>query len=263
MQNLLKILLRYSNFLVFIALEVAAFMLISLNSAYPRSSILSTANDFVAWQNAQISEVKGYFSLRSQNEQLALENAALRNQICSMDSAQNRELIHYEHAKVVQMTTDELHNYLTINRGSRDGIMRGQGIRNEDGVVGIVRTVGRNYSVVMPIINTQANLSCRFAKNDYLGTLKWDGKDHRFAQLTDVSSHMVVNTGDTIVTSGLSPVFPEGIPVGIVENSVLKEGDSYFTIRVRLHTNFKRLKYVEIVQNAHQQELEELQHGLD
>ena len=263
MQNLLKILLRYSNFLVFIALEVAAFMLISLNSAYPRSSILSTANDFVAWQNAQISEVKGYFSLRSQNEQLAIENAALRNQICSMDSAQNRELIHYEHAKVVQMTTDELHNYLTINRGSRDGIMRGQGIRNEDGVVGIVRTVGRNYSVVMPIINTQANLSCRFTKNDYLGTLKWDGKDHRFAQLTDVSSHMVVNTGDTIVTSGLSPVFPEGIPVGIVENCVLKEGDSYYTIRVRLHTNFKRLKYVEIVQNAHQQEVEELQHGLD
>ena len=263
MQNLLKILLRYSNFLVFIALEVAAFMLISLNSAYPRSSILSTANDFVAWQNAQISEVKGYFSLRSQNEQLAIENAALRNQICSMDSAQNRELIHYEHAKVVQMTTGELHNYLTINRGSRDGIMLGQGIRNEDGVVGIVRTVGRNYSVVMPIINTQANLSCRFTKNDYLGTLKWDGKDHRFAQLTDVSSHMVVNTGDTIVTSGLSPVFPEGIPVGIVENSVLKEGDSYYTIRVRLHTNFKRLKYVEIVQNAHQQEVEELQHGLD
>jgi rod shape-determining protein MreC len=74
---------------------------------------------------------------------------------------------------------------------------------------------------------------------------------------------MVVNPGDTIVTSGLSPVFPEGIPVGIVENSVLKEGDSYYTIRIRLQTNFKRLKYVEVVQNAHQQELEELTDGLD
>ena len=79
----------------------------------------------------------------------------------------------------------------------------------------------------------------------------------------DVSSHMVVNTGDTIVTSGLSPVFPEGIPVGIVENSTLKQGASYYTIRVRLETNFKRLKYVEIVQNAHQQEIEALQDGLD
>jgi rod shape-determining protein MreC len=263
MQTLIKILLRYSNFLVFIALEVAAFLLIDYNSAYPRSSILSTANEFVAWQNAQVNNVREYFSLRSQNEQLAIENAALRNQINSMDSAKNNTPIHYESAKVVQMTTDQLHNYLTINRGSKDGIQRGQGIRNEDGVVGIVRTVGTNYSVVLPVISTLSHLSCRFAKNDYLGTLQWDGKDCRFAQLADVSAHMVVNPGDTIVTSGLSPVFPEGIPVGIVENSILKEGDSYYTIRVRLHTNFKRLKYVEVVQNAHQNELEELINGMD
>lgn len=263
MQNLLKILLRYSNFLVFIALEVAAFLLISMNNAYPRSSLLSTANEFVAWQHAQISEITGYFSLRSQNEQLAAENAALLNQIYSMDSARNEVVFHCHHAKVVQMTTDQLHNYLTINRGSKDGIQRGQGVRNEDGVVGIVRTVGRNYSVVQPLINTLTNLSCRFVKNDYIGTLQWDGKDNRFALLTDVAAHMVVNPGDTIVTSGLSPVFPEGIPVGIVENSTLREGESYYTIRVRLSTNFKRLKYVDIVQNPHQTELEELENGLD
>ena len=263
MQTLLKILQRYSNFLVFIALEVAAFLLISMNNAYPRSSLFSTANDFVAWQNAMVSEITGYFSLRSQNERLAEENAALRNQIFSMDSIENTGTIHYTHAKVVQMTTDELHNYLTINRGEKDGIRRGQGVRNEEGVVGIVRTVGKNYSVVLPIINTYSNLSCRFAKNDYIGTLVWDGKDNRFAQLADVASHMVINPGDTIITSGLSPVFPEGIPVGIVEKSVLKDGESYHTIQVRLHTNFKRLKYVEVVQNADQNELEELTDGLD
>jgi len=261
MQSLLKILLRYSNFLVFIALEVAAFLLICMNNTYPRSGLLSTANSFVAWQHEQVSEICGYFSLRSQNEQLAAENAALRNRICAMDSSGME--IRYQPAKVVQMTTDELHNYLTINRGSKDGIMRGQGVRNNEGAVGIVRTVGPNYSVVLPLINTHTNLSCRFAKNDYIGTLQWDGKDSRFAQLADVAAHMVVNQGDTIVTSGLSPVFPEGIPVGIVENSVLEEGASYHSIRVRLHTNFKRLKYVEVVQNAHQNELEELTHGLD
>ena len=107
MQNLLKILLRYSNFLVFIALEVAAFLLLSWNNVYPRSSMLSTANEFVAWQNEQMSEIQAYFRLRSQNEQLAAENAALRNQICSMDSAETENAIHYEAAKVVQMTTDQ------------------------------------------------------------------------------------------------------------------------------------------------------------
>ena len=263
MQNLLKILLRYSNFLVFIALEVAAFLLIVFNNPYPRSSVLSTANDAVAWQNEQVNEVRSYFHLRSLNEQLSEENAALRNQISSMKSEESGESIAYMPAKVVQMTTDELHNYITINRGSNDGVVRGQGVRNADGVVGIVRTVGRNYSVVLPIINTRTNLSCRFAKNDYIATLQWDGKDARFAQLADVAAHMVVNAGDTIVTSGLSPFFPEGIPVGIVENSVLKEGASYYTIRVRLHTNFKRLKYVEVVQNAAQKELEELTYGLE
>ena len=263
MQNLLKILLRYSNFLVFIALEVAAFILISLNNAYPRSSVLSTANQVVAWQNEVVSDICSYFSLRSQNEQLAEENVALRNQICAIDSAQSREQIQYLSAKAVQMTTNELNNYITINRGSRDGVERGQGVRNHDGVVGIVRTVGRNYSVVLPLINTHTHLSCRFKKNDYTGTLQWDGKDNRFALLADVAAHMVVNPGDTIITSGLTPVFPEGIPVGIVESSQLKEGDSYLTIRVRLHTDFKRLKYVEVVQNADQNELEELTDGLD
>ena len=263
MQNLLKILLRYSNFLVFIVLEVAAFLLIGFNNPYPHSSLLSTANDAVAWQHETVSEINGYFSLRHQNELLAQENAALRNELSAIDSTEHGAALHYTSAKVVQMTTDELHNYLTINRGSKDGIRRGQGVRNGDGVVGIVRTVGRNYSVVLPIINTRTNLSCRFAKNDYIGTLQWDGKDCRFAMLTDVAAHMVVNQGDTIITSGLSPVFPEGIPVGIVENSVLKEGDSYHTIRVRLYTNFKRLKYVEVIQNADQNELEDLMHGLD
>ena len=164
MQNLLKILLRYSNFLVFIALEVAAFLLIVFNNAYPRSSVLSTANDFVAWQNTLVSEVSGYLSLRSENEALAAENADLRNQISSISSEQTGEDIHFMPAKVVQMTTDELHNYLTINRGSNDGIRVGQGVRNAEGAVGIVRTVGRNYSVVLPLINTHTNLSCRFTK---------------------------------------------------------------------------------------------------
>ena len=260
MQTLWKILLRYSNFLVFIILEVAAFLLIVHNNTAPRSAMLSTANQVVAWQYERCSEVTDYFHLRSMNEQLAAENAELRNRLAE---AEQQTEWQYMPAKVVQMTTNQPHNYLTINRGYLDGVQQGQGVRNEDGVIGIVRTVGQRYSVVIPIINTQTNLSCRFLKNDYIGTLQWDGQDCRFAQLTDVAAHMVVNIGDTIITSGLSPVFPEGIPVGIVDNSVLKEGDSYHTIRVRLFTNFRRLKYIEVMGNSAYNEMEELQDGLD
>lgn len=275
MQNLLKILLRYGNFLVFILLEVAAFLLFSYNNTYPRSSILSTSNQVIAWQNEKLSEIKSYFNLKEQNEILAIDNTYLRSQLSqiqqSIDDSIMRETMRlsnytapaYLPAKVVQITTRNINNFITINVGKRDGIHKGQGVINDEGVVGIVQTVGPKYSVVMPIINTHTNVSCRFTKNDYIATLQWDGDDYRFATLTDVASHLVVNKGDTIVTSGLSPIFPEGIPVGIVENSTLEEGASYYTISVRLSTNFKRIKYVEVVCNEDQLELEELTNGMD
>lgn len=275
MQNLLKILLRYGNFLVFILLEVAAFLLFSYNNAYPRSSILSTSNQVIAWQNEKLSEIKSYFNLKEQNEILAIDNTYLRSQLSqiqqSIDDSIMRETMRlsnytapsYLPAKVVQITTRNINNFITINVGKRDSIHKGQGVINDEGIVGIVQTVGPKYSVVMPIINTHTNVSCRFTKNDYIATLQWDGDDYRFATLTDVASHLVVNKGDTIVTSGLSPIFPEGIPVGIVENSTLEEGASYYTISVRLSTNFKRIKYVEVVCNEDQLELEELTNGMD
>lgn len=275
MQNLLKILLRYGNFLVFILLEVAAFLLFSYNNTYPRSSILSTSNQVIAWQNEKLSEIKSYFNLKEQNEILAIDNTYLRSQLSqiqqSIDDSIMRETMHlsnytapsYLPAKVVQITTRNINNFITINVGKRDSIHKGQGVINDEGIVGIVQTVGPKYSVVMPIINTHTNVSCRFTKNDYIATLQWDGDDYRFATLTDVASHLVVNKGDTIVTSGLSPIFPEGIPVGIVENSTLEEGASYYTISVRLNTNFKRIKYVEVVCNEDQLELEELTNGMD
>ena len=225
--------------------------------------MLSTANGFVAWQYEQVSAVGDYFSLKGQNEALAKENAELRNQLSALEAQLSGDSIYYKEGKVVQMTTNKLHNYLTINRGSRDGLVRGQGVINGEGVVGIVRTVGRNYSIVIPLINTHTNLSCRFAKNDYVGTLQWDGRDCRFAQLADVATHIDVQPGDSIVTSGLSNGFPAGIPVGIVENCTRKEGDSYYTIQVRLQVDFKRLRYIELVQNMNMNELEELRNGLD
>ena len=263
MRTLLKILQRYSNFLVFLALEVAAFMLIQRNSAFPRSSIFSTANTLIAWQNERLNAIGDYFRLYEENEELIRENIALRNQMSALEASLTGDSIQYMDAKVVQMTTDRLHNLIIINRGSRDGILSKQGVRNADGAVGIVRTVGRNYSIVLPLIHTRTNLSCRIAKNDYIGALQWNGKDSRYAQLTDIAAHVDIQAGDTIITSGLSPAFPYGIPVGIVESSMIKEGDSYFTVRVRLQADFKRLRFVDVVQNAHQKELEEMTYGLE
>ncbi len=290
MQALLKFILRYGNFLLFILLEVAAFLLVVWSNAYPRSSALSTANRLVAWQYEMVSEVTGYFGLKGVNERLAAENAALRSQLENSGqweesdadstkilstnykspfagSPKNLDFwgalkgdlegprIIYREGKVVQMTMNGMRNYLTINRGEEDGVYEGMGVRNEEGAVGIVATVGKHYSVVLPLINIETRLSCRFLKNDYIGTLQWDGRDTRFANLADVATHLEVNVGDTIVTSGLSTSFPAGVPVGVVEECRLEEGASYYTVRVRLATDFRRLRHIEVIDNEDVEEI--------
>ena len=284
MQSLLKFILRYGNFLLFLLLEVAAFLLVVWSNAYPRSSALSTANRLVAWQYETVSEVTGYFGLKGVNERLAAENAALRSRLensgqlpgcagacmpgcagvpacyLAQDSAVSmmRGKVVYREGKVVQMTMNSMRNYLTINRGEEDDVYEGMGVRNEEGAVGIVATVGKHYAVVLPLINIETHLSCRFLKNDYIGTLQWDGRDTRFAELADVATHLEVNVGDTIVTSGLSTSFPAGVPVGVVEECRLEEGASYYTVRVRLFTDFRRLRYIEMIDNEDVEEIQGL-----
>lgn len=258
MQNLLRFILRYGNFLVFILLEVAALFLVIRYNAYPRSSVVTTANGVVAWQYELESEIVGFFRLRGVNERLAAENARLRTQIERLQDTAAVYPLHYGEARVVQMTKDAHRNFLTIDRGAEEGVCNGMGVISNEGAVGIVCTVGTHYSVVLPLVNTQANLSCRFKKNDYIATLRWDGYDTRYALLDDVATHLSVNTGDTIITSGLSTGFPFGIPVGVVEECTLETGASSYTIKVRLMTDFRRLRYVEVIANPAAEEIEQL-----
>jgi len=274
MQSLLKFIQKYSNFLVFLALEVVAFLLLTSNNEYPKSSVLSTANSIAAFNYKVADDVVSYFQLRSANTILAQENAELRNRVTELENLLEDSVerngytyahldIRYIPARVVYANTNRMHNYLTINKGERDGVYVGMGVRNHEGVVGIVKTVGNKFSVVIPVINTHSHISVKFAKNGYCGTISWDGVDYRYAQLVDIASHVSVLEGDTILTSGLSALFPADIPMAIVDKAELKEGDSYYTIRVRLATDFRKIDYVQLIDNKNYQEQEAIQDALD
>lgn len=262
MQNLLQIIRKYSNFLVFILLEVTAFLLIVHNSAYPKSTVLSTCNSAVAWYYELENTVVSYFRLKEDNEQLQQENAMLRNQIVLYANERERykesENVyqyanlqhHFIPAKVIQMNMGGMKNYMTINKGERDGIKNEMGVIGPIGVVGIVSTVGQHFSIVIPITTSlNFGVSCRLQKNSKLGTLRWNGKDDKHAQLTEVESSVDVQPGDIILTSGLSTTFPENIPVGVVEKAYLKDGEAMWTIDVLLYTDFSKLSYVQVIDN--------------
>ena len=190
MQSLFRFILRYSNFLVFLILEVVAFLLIASNQEYPRSSVLATTNRVVASYYATMSNIRGYFRLRYDNDVLAEENAQLRNQLMKYQNIEEDSIEHtiytYSHlqlryitAKVIHLTTDKEHNFITLNKGARDGVKRGAGVCDEKGAIGVICTVGEHFSLVVPVIHTASATSCRFKKNDYIGIASWDGRSSR------------------------------------------------------------------------------------
>ncbi len=267
MKTLLQFLARYSILLLFLLLETVAFILLVRHNSYPQSAFLTSANKLSAGLYEINSSITGYFGLRKQNNILMDENAELRNRVntlenqleyASLDSAityiHSEKNIEYRAAKVINASTNQQRNYLTINKGKVDGVDVDMGVISKDGVVGIISSASDHFAVIIPILNPLLSVSCKLKKNGYVGSLHWNGRDYRYASLIDIARHIEVEEGDTVLTSGLSEVFPGGMPVGVVDKVELSESDAYYKIRVRLAVNFRNLEYVTVIENKNRLE---------
>ena len=265
MRNLIQILLRYSNFLIFLILEVVAFILICTTNEYQRSAVWSGSNRVIASCNNIKTNITAYFRLHVENEVLAEENARLKTELMLLanqiecyqetDSQYIYSHLEWEYipAKVISISTNKQHNYLTINKGLRDSIAVDMGVIGADGVVGIVSAVGEKYALVVPIIHTNISISSQLASNGQTGGTMWDGRDYRYVQLTEMSRHITIQQGDTVVTSGLTSVFPEGLTIGQVIETSLGQGDNYHHTKVKLSTDYKSIKYVQVLRNKNKE----------
>ena len=264
-----SLLSKLAPFILFVLLQGVALWLIVHNSVYQRAFTLqhlSGARHFVWRQQTQLTS---YFLLRAQNEQLAAENLELRKRILSyvypadtslqphpMDS-----IFSFMQAEVVHNNTSRQQNYIVLNRGSRHGVSPDMGVISDRGVVGVISHVTRNYSQVISLLNTQYQISARIKPSMTTGILHWEGQDIHHMSLLDMPQHSRVAVGDTVVTSGFSQVFPADIPLGIITETSVKQG-TYLNASVRLFQNFNVLKFVNIVQNLHTQEIKELREGI-
>ena len=162
-------------------------------------------------------------------------------------------------AKVISNSVNRLDNYVTLDKGAKDGVEPDMGVVCSQGVVGIVSTVSDHFCVVLPIINSQSRISCRLDSSKVMGSLVWNGIDPSFASLIEVPRHVSVTEGEKIYTSGFSYIFPEFIPAGVVEKVELDPSDSFYRIKVRLTTSFYSLSFVDIISFSQDKELEELE----
>lgn len=263
MRNLINFLIQYSVLMLFLLLEIISFALVVNNREYQKSVFFTSANVFVSNMYEVSNSVVEFFKLRTANENLSEENTSLKNEIILLKNElstlrpEKEDSVHFQippemeyqfiSAKVINNSTNKLQNYITLNKGIRDGIRVDMGVVSDEGVVGIVKVVSTKCSVVIPVLNDKIKINCKFKKNNYSGPLQWTGIDYRYANLNDIARHVEFSLGDSLITSGFTSTFPEGIPVGTIEDFKIKESDAYYNIKVKLAVNFRTLSHVKVI----------------
>lgn len=268
MQRILLFLFKIRAFLLFVLLEVIAIWMIASNNSQQGASIFNSSNQFIGSILGIQNDLVEYFSLSSVNKSLVDKNAELLTELerirqpadsvfIELDSLLS-STFQFKGAKVINNSLRLTQNHLTINKGSNHGIKPGMGVFNEEGVVGRVKNVSKNYASIISLLHTELLISSKIKSNDVFGSTKWDGKSSKMAKLMYVPRHVVVEVGDKIVTSGYNAIFPEGIPVGTVVEVKPGPETNYLDITIELATDFSKISYVYLVENFQQQELDSL-----
>jgi rod shape-determining protein MreC len=207
--------------------------------------------------------VNNYLHLRVVNQDLAEENARLRRALETRQSIVGRDsallkLYDYESAKVVSNSVDMFRNFITINKGSVQGIKPGMAVINSGKAVGKVKAVSDNFAVLISLINLDEQVSATISRTGNFGTVQWDGKDPHYTTLQFIPRHVNPLPGDSIVTSGLNAVFPEKILVGVITRAHLQPNELFWDIQVELAQDFSRLQHVEVVKSLLKPEMDSL-----
>jgi len=237
---------------------------------YQRSTIINSSNKISGKIYDKFSLVSDYFSLRKANLELANQNEDLLNRSRNAYKANQVKIVEifdslyiqqyeYRTAKVINNSINKQRNYLTLDKGWRQGIEPEMAVLGPNGVVGIVQDVSENYSSVISVLNGNLRISGMLKDNNYFGSIQWGGNNYRYVQFREIPNHVEVSIGDTVLTSGFSAMFPQGILIGTVSEVDEKMSGNFHSITVLLAEDFKNLSYVFVIGNLLKKEQLELE----
>ncbi|WP_374951291.1 rod shape-determining protein MreC [Mucilaginibacter sp.] len=260
MRNLLIFITKYNAFFLFLIFEISSLIIYIKYNSFQKASVINSTNKITGNFYARADELKGYLTLREVNDNLVLENARLRNQLKTslyvdtagkkmVNDTNYKQQYEYVPAKVLNNSVNKRNNYITIDRGSSNGIAKGMGVITDGGVVGKVVLVGQHMAIVQSLLHKDTRFSAMLANNKEIGYLQWgeDMNPHK-GLLIDVSNNAQPKVGEMVVTSDLS-LFPAGIPLGRVSSLNAKGGGFFLNMEVTLSVDFSKLQYVYVIIN--------------
>ena len=279
MKNLLFFLRKYGYLLLFVIYITAAIIPYASSYHFQRKTLINSGSAVSGAFFSMTGYVSSFFHLRSENARLNEEigrlqaenlrlyntyNELAKTTFTTLPSTIDEPIITYNSipARVINNSIHSPHNYITLNKGRSDGIQADMGVVSERGIVGVVSAVSEHYSVVISVLNKKMKISCRLKHGEYFGSLSWDDASNpTSAYLNDIPRHAVFAKGDTIITSGFSTIFPEGIIVGTVEekDEAKQENDNFFRLKIKLTTDFQGLYHVRVLAHKGTEELKNLE----
>jgi rod shape-determining protein MreC len=269
MRNLINFIWKNNYFFLFAFLQIFSLWLVVENSIFQRSAIIASSNTISGSVLSVYNGVEQYFYLKYNNNELTKENARLLSEnktsylitddstFTSNDSLYRHQFSYYN-AKVISNSITRQNNYLILNKGQKMGIEKEMAVISPSGIVGIVKDVSPNFCSVISLLHQDTRVNAKIKRTGFIGTVLWDGIDYRYAKLIDIPFHLNVRYGDTIVTSGYSTIFPEGVMIGTVAVVKPNKNDNFYNISLKLSTDFNRIDYVYIIKNHFKSELDTL-----
>lgn len=269
MQQIINFVIRYKHFLLYIFLLIVSLGFTVQSHSYHQSSFFNSANWLTGNIYSASSSVTSYFGLTEENKKLVEENKRLRKLLFNvnledtavLDSIQQQYLI--TTAKVINNNYAKVRNYITINKGAQDSIKPDMGVITSHGILGIVQNVSGGFATVQSVLNEKSNINAKIKNTNHFGSLIWDAQRYDVVQLTDVPRLVKLTIGDTIVTGAKSSIFPENIPIGIIQKFDLDTSNSYYTIDLKLFNDMTNVKNVYVVQNKDREEIIELEEATE
>ncbi len=274
MERLFYFLYQYRAFFTFLILETVALWLMVENNRYQGVVYFNTSSRVAASLLATSRNIRDYFGLQRTNYDLASENAELRTQL----EQRNQSLFDLnmrEHhdpgivnrfsfisARVINNSTHQFKNFITLDKGSMDGVEPGMAVIDSKGVIGKVKAVSDHFTVVMSLLNVDAMVSAKLNNSGTFGTAHWDGIDPTQVELLYIPRHALPQPGDSVLTTGYSSIYPEGLMIGLVGEVTLKPDGQFYDIRVRLTPDFSRISFVQIVRSGLKSEQDSLEYSV-
>ncbi len=268
MYNLLRFLLRYHLFILFVSLEIFCFYLIFRNNKYNEAAYVNVANGISGTVYASYKGGVDYFYLKRYSDSLVQENAYLRQQLLEskFDNQVNSGTVSdsakrfvqsytYLTARVIRNSVNRSTNLIYLDKGKLHGVGKQMGVIAPNGIVGQVVSVTDNYAAVMSVLSKDFKVSAKFKKNEYFGNLHWDGLNSTTAVLEEIPKHVPVKEGDTVLTSGYSQLFPRNVMIGTVKKVKSYPDKTFLDVTVKLSTDFGNLSYVYVTKDLRKQEI--------